>query len=165
MLEKVDELKRQVIIGETLLVPCIIQGCNFTPVINHPHNDIENGQPIPHYHADIRFIQFGQMLIIKHNSRNYFLKKDMRVDDNKNLQYLPLDVVRHQYGCPTPLDLIKYSKIKHKCIYRGKCGHRGYDLTNVQPDENNIIKCPLHGLKYHKDTGEMIELQKKYFKL
>lgn len=37
-----------------------------------------------------------------------------------------------------------------------KCPHRGYDISQVSPDKNGIITCPLHGLKFGTD-GQIIK--------
>jgi nitrite reductase/ring-hydroxylating ferredoxin subunit len=56
----------------------------------------------------------------------------------------------------TPVSLIKNSKLKHNCIHKGKCPHRGYDLSNEIPNENGIITCPLHGLQFDKITKKLL---------
>ncbi len=57
---------------------------------------------------------------------------------------------------PTSIDLIAKSKLKHKCIHKGKCPHRGYDLTDVKPI-NGIITCPLHSLRFNSKTKLLIK--------
>ena len=54
-----------------------------------------------------------------------------------------------------PVRFIKNSKLKHKCIHKGKCPHRGYDLSNVDPIDNQI-HCPLHGLIFDAETKKII---------
>ena len=61
----------------------------------------------------------------------------------------------------TPVGLISRSKLKHKCIYKGKCPHRGYDLSQTIStyDINyggDVKLCPLHGLKFDAETGELL---------
>lgn len=125
------------------------------PLIDHPHNDVENGQPGIHYHVDTRF-----------NSELVNGNKFYRV-------YLPLQKGRLEYRMlkaiakdlilsKTPVDLILKSKLKHKCIYKGKCPHRGYDLTNIEP-VNGLITCPLHSLQFHASSGKLTNLYKNMF--
>ncbi|MDE0360662.1 MAG: Rieske 2Fe-2S domain-containing protein [Rhodospirillaceae bacterium] len=35
----------------------------------------------------------------------------------------------------------------------GTCPHQGADLSDVRPDEQGIITCPLHGLRWQAETG------------
>jgi len=66
------------------------------------------------------------------------------------------NIVKHA----THVDLIKKSKLKHNCIYKGKCPHRGFDLSNTKPtiDDNgeSVIRCPLHSLKFNAKTKQLI---------
>jgi hypothetical protein len=117
----------------------------LTPLIDHLHNDKENGQSNFHYHVDTRFIAD----IFK----DYF---NIRVDPNKlevdeTIEYRWLKKYRDEIDFTTPTELISKSKLKHKCIYKGKCPHRGYDLSQVKPDENGCKTCPLHSLKFDKN--------------
>lgn len=87
-MQKVDEIKRPLKIGEEFLVPCIVRWdypankygdilfeeeryitekstkmiTYITPVINCPHSDRENGQKEIHYHADFRFIKTEKII-------------------------------------------------------------------------------------------------------
>ena len=36
------------------------------------------------------------------------------------------------------------------------CPHKGYDLKNIKPDGNGIIKCPSHQWEYNIESGECI---------
>lgn len=36
------------------------------------------------------------------------------------------------------------------------CPHRGYDLSEVEPDEQGVIQCPLHALRWCAKTGENV---------
>lgn len=37
------------------------------------------------------------------------------------------------------------------------CPHRGYDLSSVPPDDDGIVECPLHGLRWCVRTGRQHE--------
>lgn len=108
------------------------------PLYDHPHSDKENGQNEIHYHIDGRYIE------------NY--PEDFRISlplsNNEKFEYRYLKRIRENEPFKTNVSLISKSKLKHKCIHKGKCPHRGYDLSNEKPDENGIITCPLHGLKF-----------------
>ena len=36
------------------------------------------------------------------------------------------------------------------------CPHRGADLTGIVPDDDGIVTCPLHGLRWYASTGEIV---------
>ena len=120
------------------------------PLIDHLHNDKENGQEEPHYHVDTRcqstMIHQGLRIFPKNIAHNHFIA----------YRYL-VKIRNHQIKSTiTPVEMISNSKLKHKCIHKGKCPHRGFDLTNEIPDENGVITCPLHGLKFKASTKDLI---------
>lgn len=115
----------------------------YIPVFNQPHSDKENGQPETHYHLDDRFISRSSS------------KLDFYYNDDRPLKSLAEGIIHivmiYKYDKPSVITHphhIANSKLKHKCIYKGKCPHRGYNLTHTEPDDNGIITCPLHGLQF-----------------
>lgn len=149
--------------GTNYLVPCLIsnQGgkMHITPVIDHPHNDVENGQPLAHYHADFRFIRHtveksGVLPINKHSDHVYAADDRPLVGNGTIENYvLPMQTADHLNT--THLVNIKKSKLKHRCIHKGKCPHRGFDLSNENP-KNGVITCPLHGLRFNAKTHKLL---------
>lgn len=113
-----------------------------TPLIDHPHSDKENGQQSIHYHSDDRYVYSKGYSGIQNIRITLPLKK------NQRLEKIFVTKVYDKVKSITDSQLIKKSKLKHKCIYKSKCPHRGYDLSNEKPDKNGIITCPLHGLKF-----------------
>ncbi len=174
--QKVDEIKRPLRVGEKFLVPCIVrkeyEDLNrkyveyITPVINHPHNDKENGQNEIHYHADFRFINHNFKLTRKgkkvgisfrSHSRHIFadnLRPELNIDGE--LVYILLPVISEHFLYNTESEQISNSKLKHNCIYKGKCPHRGYELSQVNA-VNGVIQCPLHGLKFDEKTKQLLK--------
>lgn len=121
------------------------------PLIDHPHSDIENGQKEVHYHADKRY-----------NGRQPNLGKykidvvDIRpVKGKYETKYFDLIRYADKHSSVTPVNFIKNSKLKHKCIHKGKCPHRGFDLSGIKPI-NGVITCPLHSLKFDEKTKKLI---------
>jgi len=163
-MKKVEEVKKPLKKGDKYSVPCIVkeeEGKLFiTPVINHPHTDIENGQEEVHYHADYRFIKHlddgDYPSVINKHSKHYFLHH-VRPEKNihGNLEYFILPVINEDFKGITDKSFIAKSKIKHKCIHKGKCPHRGYDLSQVK-SKNGIITCPLHGLKFDSKSNKLV---------
>lgn len=168
MYQMVENINRPLKKDELFLVPCIYRnqyGFEYiTPVINHPHNDVENGQRITHYHADLRFLKFDYdcdgMLRIKNEHSKYIFcennRPTLRVDGE--IVHILLPVINENFAGLTHPVHIKKSKLKHNCIYKGKCPHRGYDLSQV-PIVNDVIMCPLHGLRFDAATGILLNNQ------
>lgn len=149
MIQKVEDIKRPLIVGEYLNVLCIIENDRITPVYNHPHNDKENGQPDIHYHMDSRFVYEKQYYSgVSLGNRIFKKVGDTRIYLTKFLIFkrINLRVQRTEEIYKTPLSLIKNSKFKCKII-NNKCPHRGYDLSQIVENEEGEIICPLHGLK------------------
>lgn len=179
-MERIDRLKSLPIIGQEYLVPCIIEErppinkwvedfgrmtpieimqYEVYPIINHLHTDIENGQDYPHYHVDFRFTELDAFYNVKDKISKYKFTNDVRYNIIKGqiptIEYHPLILLRlNQLGI-TPSNMIYKSKLKHKCIHKGKCPHRGYDLSQ-EPIINGKITCPLHGLEFDSITKQLI---------
>jgi len=126
--------------------PCTFE--KIMPLIDHPHNDVENGQKETHYHADVRFFDMS-------SPDRYVqeLRISLPLASNRRLEYRMLEMI-NKYHYITPTNLITNSKLKHKCIHKGKCPHRGYDLSNVEAFDGEIT-CPLHGLKFDAETKKL----------
>jgi hypothetical protein len=127
------------------------------PLYNHPHTDKENGQFEVHYHRDFRYQA--------ENLDNYYgnSRVSLPLEENQKLEFRELSKISDVHTGITPTFFIKKSKLKHKCIHKGKCPHRGFDLTNVTPilegigrEAREVITCPLHGLKFDKATKKLI---------
>lgn len=134
----------------------------FYPVIDHPHNDIENGQKDVHYHIDPRFMDIHKEGRYTTDSRNPFMR--IREDSILQKEYFMLmyngsSMINDSEGI-TPTKFISKSKLKHKCIHKGKCPHRGYDLSQVEAVAG-VITCPLHGLQFNSDNLKLIEHAQK----
>ncbi len=177
---RVESVKRPLKKGEMFLVPCIVRESTHdvdyrtfigeptyeskrvyvTPVINHPHNDKENGQKEKHYHADYRFLKHNGNLetpIVRNQHSKYYFCEKNRLQEKLHgeIQYFVLPVINEEFAVITPVSLIKNSKLKHKCIHKGKCPHRGFDLSQVKAVGGKIT-CPLHGLQFDEKTKKVV---------
>lgn len=158
---RVEDVKRPLKVGEVYLVPCIVRERDetlcITPVINHPHNDVENGQSEVHYHVDYRFVRHRAdanfPTVVNRHSTHYFVE-NIRPQEglDGDLEYFALPVVNDEFTGITPVKRIANSKLRHKCIHKGKCPHRGYDLSQVKAVDGKIT-CPLHGLEFDAVSG------------
>ena len=178
---KVEDVKRPLIRGEYLLVPCLVKTAindeqeawldltnvqtkkvmHILPIINHPHNDIENGQLETHYHLDYRFIRHskdGDFPTIRNSHSLHIFGSEIRPKQSfGNLEYHLLPVINEEFSGVTPVGFIEKSKLKNKCLHKGKCPHRGYDLSQVKPI-GGIITCPLHGLQFNSSDGAVVNI-------
>lgn len=173
--EAVEDIKRPLVKGEILLVPCIVKRIEtdhydeigrieielmyITPIYNHPHNDVENGQKETHYHTDYRFVRTDKNghPINRHKVHRFVHEARPRIPLHGDLEYILLPVINPQVSPrATSVQLIGKSKLKHKCIHKGKCPHRGYDLSQEVPVDG-VITCPLHGLKFN-NAGKIINM-------
>jgi len=161
LIMRVEEVKHPLKKGASYLVPCIVREQDeklyITPVINHPHNDKENGQNEIHYHVDYRFVKHKDdsnfPTVVNKHSKYYFVETTRPQEElHGKLEYFILPVINEAFSGITPVNLIAKSKLKHKCIYKGKCPHRGYDLSQVRPIDGKIT-CPLHGLEFDSTSG------------
>lgn len=166
---KIEDVKDP-IVGEVYLAACYIRRTDrdwrtglpaiyYSPVINHPHTDRENGQNEAHYHTDTRFmydeknVETNKANIPKgYEHKSYFRPEHT---EDTEIQYLPLVLTHRISGGTTPSSSIKKSKLAHDCIHNGKCPHRGYDLTNEIPIDG-VITCPLHGLRFDAETKKLL---------
>lgn len=123
------------------------------PLINHPHSDKENGQKEVHYHADTRYNGNQPSLGEKYKID---ITDSRPIKNRYTTRYFNLVRYKDEHSGITPVELIKNSKLKHKCIHKGKCPHRGFDLSNEIPNKEGIITCPLHNLKFNAETKKLI---------
>ena len=121
----------------------------IVPLIDHPHNDIENGQKEIHYHIDDRYMGSRRASV-----NGFSIVRVALPLKEGRLEYRMLEKEHDLINTTTPTELIKNSKLKHKCIHKGKCPHRGYDLSSEKAVDG-VITCPLHGLKFDKSTGKL----------
>jgi hypothetical protein len=124
----------------------------IVPLLDHLHHDNENGQKYKHYHMDERFnCEISSFICIQS-------KGGVRISESDILEYLilPLTCVDDKIIGSTDKIATRNSTFKsHKCLMKGKCLHRNYDLSDIKPI-NGIIKCPLHGLEYNAETKKLI---------
>lgn len=172
MHEMVENIKRPLVMGEIFLVPCIVKEftddvpekkkVQITPVINIAHDDIENGQNEIHYHADFRFIKTDKSgAPINMHSRYHFCITIRPIKElNGKLYHYLLPVVDESglYKSGTPIQYIEKSRLSHNCIHKGKCPHKGFDLSQAEVIDG-VIKCPLHGLEFDAITGYILNFK------
>lgn len=165
---KVEDVKEPLKKGSFYNVPCIVRENIFgklsiTPVFNHPHNDKENGQEEFHYHVDYRFVKYDKsgfsINVVNKHSKHYFVEHERpQVGLHGKLEYFVLPMLNEEIVGRTSVTQISKSKLKHKCIHKGKCPHRGFDLSQVKAI-NGKITCPLHSLEFDANTGFILNHQ------
>lgn len=184
-MEKVEDVKRPLKKGEVYFVPCIVRegyteinhdeqelfmdlnplkryskNIYVTPVFNLPHSDKESGQHEGHYHADYRFLKHdnnGEFPNVRNKHSIYIFCEKVRLTEKIDglLEYFILPVINEDFKATTPNSFISKSKLKHKCIHKGKCPHRGMDLSQVGAIDG-VITCPLHSLQFDAKTKQLL---------
>lgn len=161
MYPKITDIKRPVKKGEIYLVPCVVKSegdvCFIDPIIYHAHNDIENGQMERHFHLDYRFIKTDENghTINRHSRQIWGHTFRPHQKDSNKIYWHQLPVINEKFAGITDVKLISKSKLKHKCIVKGKCPHRGFDLSQVN-HVDGVITCPLHGLRFDEKTKQLL---------
>jgi nitrite reductase/ring-hydroxylating ferredoxin subunit len=166
------DVSRPIKLGEIFLVCCVVERdfdgniTSITPVLESKHSDKENGQDEIHYHTDFRFIKIEESNEESSgfkitDSRKFFLNREdkFRIEllSNSRLEYMELEVLNEISGIGRAMTIfVRNSKLKHKCIHKGKCPHRGMDLSQVEPVDG-VITCPLHSLQFNAETKQLIK--------
>lgn len=170
MIEHTNNLTRPLKLNDLYYVPCFFKeyknylkynGINniieklIIPYIDYYHDDVENGQKEKHYHFDDRFIPVDNDTKIPSFYPTRFTNFQMLITEKYYKRDIIMKCVSLKIDSITPLFNIKNSKLKHKCIHKNKCPHRGYDLSN-ELVINGIITCPLHNLKFDSITKKLL---------
>lgn len=185
---KIDEIKSPPVVGETYRVPSVRRGDVFVPVFGPPHTDVELGNPLLHFHVDIRFISHEDAQAVGlslmdfevprysaphtfslpaiSGSRNEVvrhrpMKCIRRGNDYRSPQVIPCgDTINLTVGSLEKTGLIEDMHENDRVTKCGRCPHRGTPLGH-QPVTNGVVVCPAHLLKWDKATGKMIRKTKK----
>jgi hypothetical protein len=166
-------------VGKIYLVPTVRYSWHGRmsdwPVFGPLHSDAEFFDfPWKHYHVDIRFLSDAELRII---GRKFAPEPDALFYGIARAYGAPLasrDKAEHpQPGvrrrkCHRQWDYYphgdKAAVIALRAAFSDKqliqkdgdllCPHRGVSLATIPPDENGVITCPLHGLKWCAKSGE-----------
>lgn len=179
-LQRIDEMSEPPVVGRFYLVPTCryeyYRRTDLWPVIGPRHEDAEIFNfPHQHYHVDGRFLTARQ--------RTYLNRWGRHGDDwVGTIGAAPLNVREEWSGKVRPHPPLTWERRRcsdarvsypwggqpavkklraHHATDKLHCGdhgwicpHRGAHLGSVAPDAQGIITCPLHGLRWHADTGE-----------
>ena len=131
------------------------------PIIGDKHDDLEIiGINEIHYHVDWRFVGLS---LYESNSREYYgsigveLGTVLSVGDVKEMSTRRLKCKRDFSPYPKFPKFIPKLQEKYKgaVAKKGRCPHKGVDLTTIRPDSDGCVTCPLHGLKWNASTWEL----------
>ena len=156
----------------------------WTPVIGPPHDDLEHiGFKHQHFHVDSRFlgkrtqnrtaenqhknrkINLAFVLPISHvipiGSKGKLKLDDKRLEDFPEESYMRTMKLKFKTECPEynfkPPWLLSMEKAYRNARLSPDmmCPHRGADLNGMKTDENGLLTCPLHGLRWDTQTGKL----------
>lgn len=152
------------------------------PIIGPRHADVEffNFRSL-HYHVDHRFLTNRQVAFLDRRHRysisygsglaaaygNPLAQRDPN-DFNQDLPH-PKPIVRrllcrrewvpYPHGNQRAVQELRAAFADKHLIQTPEghtCPHRGVSLATIEPDENGVITCPLHGLRWCAKTGHAI---------
>lgn len=173
MIERIDEISGQPVIGKMYLVPCVhvksgyvsFLKSDWTPVIGPKHDDAEIVSFVPeHFHIDWRFIRPSDIGDEKEVLRSHGKVIDVKYVDRKienrrrkckqempefPVKYNGIDIVS---WLPELERAFRDVKLKPDCRV---CPHRGGPLTGL-PVKNGMVVCSLHGLRWRLSDGAMV---------
>ncbi len=126
----------------------------YYPICGPRHTDSEflffN---VPHYHYDVRFLDLNltpdildppSALTLVHTGEGVPTLRPMKM-----LRETPVFPVEEAYWLSTLESA--YAEVKFDCR---TCPHRGI-IIGDQPQHNNIVVCPGHGLRWNTLTGKL----------
>ncbi len=167
-------------IGRYYDVPTVYaEYCRVTaywPVIGEFHQDAEILEfPYWHWHLDARFVDAKSY---NHLSRGWMRKLPGRLERALPVMLLPNSsvritpetkpavvmkrrkCVRSFVDAPYMDDAVWMADLEaahaRKQLANGHCPHRGADLSTLPIDRHGCVECPLHGLRWHVETGRMV---------
>lgn len=159
-------------VGETYLVPVVrvrsgrCAGQAYPVLSAAPHADPELGNDASHFHLDYRFVDFDEL-------RDWgFDPKLLEAWYRFNAAAIRADLAEVEVGreprvCrrAVPRDAARWAA--HGIDYAGarplrlpldclRCPHKGTYLGNAPRTAGGHYWCPAHGLKFHRETGEVL---------
>jgi hypothetical protein len=156
-------------VGQFYKVPCVFgqlgrMPARWWPVMGGLHDDKAIiGFPLLHYHVDWRFVPERGLYASRRGSYVYPLQTGNGLNDSgfgppqlrrrkcQDVHRLPFEGQRISW-MPKLEQTYSACKLAHGHV----CPHRGYDLSRETPDAEGIVTCPLHGLRWNINTGELV---------
>lgn len=179
MIERVDELKTQPVIGKYYLVPCAVSPhwSKSVPVLGPAHSDADRlAFKLDHWHYDVRFWGFIDLqsaypiairtrrpddlsLIARWYMSHVIAVHDSSVAYKRRKCYRAMPDLQEPESATSRLIIQKLrADFSTQNLNCGKCPHRGIDLSSM-PSDNGLIKCPGHGLIWDAKTGGAVSLK------
>jgi hypothetical protein len=133
---------------------------DVVPILGPPHADAELGVKDRHYHIDWRFMPPAfRRSVNEHRAGQekgvVVWAQDVQEVSQQAMTYrLPAvqwPAFDHRVR-PLLEDLYAAAQLKPGLI----CPHKGADLSHCPADENGVVECPLHGLRWNVHTGSLV---------
>lgn len=120
----------------------------WVPVIGELHNDEEIIKfPHDHYHVDWRFVNDTDFFsILPSHPLGVVVIEESIIEEKIMCKKVLRDMPEYPEKVKFRIALEK--KYKEAKLKKGRCPHKGADISSISPDENGNIVCPLHGLKF-----------------
>ena len=152
------------------------------PVLGPAHDDREVIDfPYWHYHIDYRFVSaevliwLRQFTVGSESAEFFFRRSPLMLLAKSRAQFTrtnaPKPTVKRAM-CKrqwSSIDVIKQAgrsvekswfpalenAYAGKRLIHGHCPHRNVDLRSLPADADGCVECPLHGLRWHRESGEL----------
>jgi hypothetical protein len=140
----------------------------WVPLIGEKHCDTELIYfPLQHYHVDWRFVKDRKFKKVKEShwpkGRNYFMGIVIIAQSISEIKIMRMKMLRQMPEYPNPIIFTKPLEQHYQgaVAKKHRCPHQGADLSSIAPNEKGQIVCPLHGLRFCKDSLKIIMTTKQ----
>lgn len=167
MTPRIDTLVGAPIVGRYYLVPCVLGGWygqqREWPVIGPVHDDRAHFNfPYAHYHLDTRFVR-ARDASLRWLANSPVLLGDIRdpaPSYRRRLCRRPeagfaacIDEIRSLKSWHHFTEAYADARLRRDAAGNWVCPHRGFSLASCPVGPDGTIVCPLHGLRWHADSG------------
>lgn len=173
-LQRVDEMNEAPIVGRMYLVPCLLWGNQWRPVVGGKHTDADLGVPEVHIHFDLRFTSKREL---GDDSPERYMRRVQRIERRGYGDFMPFEPgqerieyrvrkclrVQPEFPVPAQHESSKRRFAAFEAEYTGAtakgcrvCPHRGMRLDVCPTDSEGGVVCPGHGLRWNRNTGKLM---------
>ena len=165
--------KEKLEIGRFYLVPTVYGPLDFRmdywPVLGPMHDDKEViGFPLSHYHYDFRFFNADQWAYVLRYTGGGVVH-GVVMCDNPDSETKPGPIIFRRRKCQREYPEFPFKRAesgwlpklreKYEAVIMKDltCPHKGASLRGLAVSEAGCVTCPLHGLRWNIETGELLQ--------
>lgn len=134
----------------------------WVPIMGEKHCDTHIiGFQWEHYHIDWRFVSTSRFRkrMFARTSKNYVLAEVITTQHIYETKTMPLRMIRKMPEYPNPIRFTEALETHYAnaTAKKYRCPHQGVDLSSIAPNDKGQIVCPLHGLRFCKNSLKLIK--------